>query len=115
MKLKYIIMLITLILLLSLVYYLPITHPLKNNYMGMTRSDVIKVLFKKNRKIKVYYDSNYREFYDITEMQNCLDLLKSDKWEVDFYQSNGKIFSYILNFKNNIVESQEISRRRDGP
>lgn len=50
MKLKYIIMLITLILLLSLVNYLPITHPLKNNYMGMTRSDVIKVLFKKIEK-----------------------------------------------------------------
>ena len=116
-KWRYIIILIVIILgfMVSLNYKFPITHTLKNNYMGMTRTDVIKVLFKKNRKIEVYYDSNYREFYDITEMQNCLDLLKSDKWEVDFYQSNGKIFSYILNFKNNIVESQEISRRRDGP
>ena len=83
--------------------------------MGMTRSDVIKVLLKKNRKVEVYCNSNYRKFYDITEMQNCLDLLKSDKWEVDFYQSNGKIFSYILHFKDNMVEFQEVSRRRDGP
>ena len=64
--------------MLPLVYYLPITHSLKNNYMGMTRSDVIKVLLKKNRKVEVYCNSNYRKFYDITEMQNCLDLLERE-------------------------------------
>ena len=100
--------------MVSLNYYFPITHPLKNNYMGMTRSDVIKTLFNKDKKVVIYFNSNYREFSKIADMRNCSELLKSDKWEVDFYESNGKIFSYILNFKNNIVESQEISRRRDG-
>ena len=84
--------------MVSLNYYFPITHPLKNNYIGI-----------------IYFNSNYREFSEIADMQSCSELLKSDKWEIDFYKSNGKIFSYILNFKNNIVESQEISRRRDGP
>lgn len=51
-KWRYIIILIVIILgfMVSLNYYFPITHPLKNNYMGMTRSDVIKVLFKKIEK-----------------------------------------------------------------
>lgn len=100
--------------MVSLNYYFPITHPLKNNYIGMSRTDVTKTLFNKDKKVVIYFNSNYREFSEIADMQSCSELLKSDKWEVDFYQSNGKIFSYILNFKNNIVESQEISRRRDG-
>ena len=86
-----------------------------NNYIGMTRTDVTKTLFNKDKKVVIYFNSNYREFSKIADMRNCSELLKSDKWEIDFYKSNGKIFSYILHFKDNIVESQEISRRRDGP
>lgn len=116
-KWRYIIILIVIILgfMVSLNYYFPITHPLKNNYIGMTRTDVTKTLFNKDKKVVIYFNSNYREFSKIADMRNCSKLLKSDKWEIDFYKSNGKIFSYILHFKDNIVESQEISRRRDGP
>ena len=79
-KWRYIIILIVIILgfMVSLNYYFPITHPLKNNYIGMTRTDVTKTLFNKDKKVVIYFNSNYREFSKIADMRNCSELLKSD-------------------------------------
>ena len=54
-KWRYIIILIVIILgfMVSLNYYFPITHPLKNNYIGMTRTDVTKTLFNKDKKVVI--------------------------------------------------------------
>ena len=54
--------------MVSLNYYFPITHPLKNNYIGMTRTDVTKTLFNKGKKVVIYFNSNYREFSKIADM-----------------------------------------------
>lgn len=116
MKIKYISVVLIIILgLFSCFYYFPITHPQKYNYLGKTRSEVIRVLFERSSPVEIYFSSNYRKFDTIKDMESCTELMSAFKWEIDSYKKNGKIFSHILFFKNNHVISQETSRRRDGP
>ena len=96
-------------------YFFPISHPNRYNYLGMTRYEVISSLFKRNTSVEIYFNSNYRKFKTIKDTECCFELMSTIKWEVDFCEKNGKIFSYVLSFENNRVKSQEISRRRDGP
>lgn len=96
-------------------YFFPTAHPNGNNYLGMTRSEVISSLFEKNIPVEIYFNSNYRKFKTVKDMECCVELMSATKWEVDFCRKNGKIFSYILSFEDNRVKSQEASRRRDGP